>query len=400
MKIAAIETIRLDDFPNLLWAQVHTEDGLVGLGEVFYGAASAEAHIHDVVAPYLLGQNPLLVDRHSRALVGYLGFASTGAETRGNSCVDIALWDIWGQATGQPIHQLLGGASRDAIRVYNTCAGYQYVRKEKRQSTASFALDRLSDKPYEDLDGFLNRADELAHSLLEMGITAMKIWPFDFAAEASGGLTISGPELNKALEPFAKIRKAVGDRMDIMVELHSMWGLTAAKRIARALEQFEPFWFEDPIKMDSLGSLAEFARSTRFPVTGSETLAGRGAFRQLFEMNAVGYAMFDIGWVGGLTEARKIAAMAEAWHLPVVTHDCTGPVSLTVSVHLSLNATNCPVQEMVRAAYFDWYRDLVTDLPPLENGMIRAPEGPGLGTRLLPDVVKRPDAHVRRTTAG
>ncbi len=397
MKVTAIETVRLDDFPNLLWAQVHTDEGLVGLGEVFYGVAAAEAHIHDVVAPYLLGKNPLLVDRHSRNLIGYLGFGATSAETRGNSCVDIALWDIWGQATNQPIHQLLGGASRDAIRVYNTCAGYEYVRKVKRQSTESFALDSVSDKPYEDLQGFLERADELAHSLLDMGITAMKIWPFDFAAEANDGLTISGPELRQALEPFEKIRNAVGDKMDIMVELHSMWGLTAAKRIARALEEFEPFWFEDPIKMDSLGSLAEYARSTRIPVTASETLAGRGAFRQLLEMNAVGYVMFDIGWCGGLTEARKIAAMAEGWHLPVVTHDCTGPISLTASVHLSLNATNCPVQEMVRAAYFDWYRELVTELPPLENGMIRAPDGPGLGTKLQPDVVKRADATVRRS---
>jgi galactonate dehydratase len=396
MKITAIETIRVAEFPNLLWVELHTDEGPTGLGETFYGVDSAEAHIHSLAAGYLLGKDPLQIDRHSRSLVGYLGFGATGAEMRGNSAIDIALWDLYGQVTGLPIYQLLGGASRDKVRVYNTCAGYRYVRAKPVQSTANFGLPEGAPQgPYEDLDAFLNRADELAHSLLEMGITGMKIWPFDYAAEASGGLDISGPDLAKALEPFEKIRRAVGNRMDIMVELHSMWGLTAAKKIARAIEPFDPFWYEDPIKMDSLGSLAEYARSTRVPVTASETLAGRGAFRQLLELNAVGYVMLDLAWVGGISEARKIAAMAEAWHLPVAPHDCTGPVVLTASTHLVQNATNGVIQEVVRAFYHGWYRELVTDLPPLENGFIRAPDGPGLGIRLLPDLRKRPDASVR-----
>jgi len=399
MKVTAIETIRLEAFPNLLWVQVETDEGLVGLGETFFAVGPAESHIHDAVAPYLLGCDPFLIDRHAKALVGYLGYAGTGAEMRGNSAVDIALWDLWGQATGQPIHQLLGGAVRDSIRVYNTCAGYQYVRERKRVGPDSFGLPGEAPAgPYEDLDAFLNRADELAQSLLEMGITGMKIWPFDFAAQASGGLYISGPDLDKALEPFAKIRRAVGNKIDIMVELHTLWNLPTAKRIAAALEEFDPFWFEDPIKMDSLDSLAEFAASTRVPVCASETLGGRGAFRQLMELRAVGVVMFDLGWVGGLSEARKIASMAEAWHLPVAPHDCTGPVLLTASVHLSLNAANALIQEMVRAFYYGWYADLVTELPPLKNGMIQAPDGPGLGTRLLPDVPKRKDATVRRST--
>lgn len=398
MQVTAIETIRLDEFPNLLWVHVHTDEGLIGLGEIFYGTASAEAHIHSFVAPYLLGKDPLQIDRHFKGLTGYLGFSSSGAETRGNSGVDIALWDIWGQATNQPIYQLLGGASRDEIRVYNTCAGYKYVRARKDQGTDNFGLpDGAPEGPYEDLDAFLNRADELALSLLEMGITGMKIWPFDYAAEASGGMYISGPDLDKALEPFGKIRDAVGNKMDIMVELHSMWNLTAAKRIAAALEPYDPFWYEDPIKMDSLGSLAEYAASTRVPVTASETLAGRGQFRQLLELNAVGVVMLDLAWVGGLSEARKIGAMAEAWHLPVAPHDCTGPVLLTASVHLSLNATNALIQEMVRSFYYGWYQELVTALPPVENGMIRAPDGPGLGTKLQPDVLKRADCHIRRS---
>ena len=120
--------------------------------------------------------------------------------------------------------------------------------------------------------------------------------------------------------------------MDIMVELHTLWNLPTAKRIFRALEEFEPFWFEDPIKMTSADDLAELAASTRVPICASETLATRCAFRELFERNAVGVAMLDLSWVGGLSEARKIAAMAETYHLPVAPHDCTGPVVYTASV--------------------------------------------------------------------
>ena len=398
MKITAIETIRLDEFSNILWVHIHTDEGLIGLGEIFYGVAAAEAHIHSYVAELLLGQDPLRIDYHSKALTGYVGFTGSGAEVRGNSGVDIALWDIWGQATKQPIYQLLGGASRDAIRVYNTCAGYQYVRDQVRQSTDSFNLPGKNPAgPYEDLQGFLHSADEVALSLLEMGITGMKIWPFDYAAEASGGHYISPSELDKALEPFAKIRDAVGSKMDIMVEMHAFWDLPQAKKIARAVEPFEPFWFEDPIKMSNLRSLKEFKDSTRFPTTASETIGMRGEFRELLEQQACDYVMYDLSWCGGLSEARKIAAMAEAWHRPVAPHDCTGPVLLTASVHHSINATNALVQEMVRAFYYGWYQELVTELPPVENGMIRPPDGPGLGTKLQPGVLKRADCQVRRS---
>jgi L-alanine-DL-glutamate epimerase-like enolase superfamily enzyme len=399
MKITAIETIRLDELPNLLWVQVHTDNGLVGLGETFFGVGAAEAHIHEFVAPRLLGQDPLPVERHARRLVGYVGYAGSGAEMRGNAAVDIALWDLWGKATGQPIHQLLGGASREAVRVYNTCAGYRYVRGKTGQVSGNFGLPTdQPEGPYEDLDGFLNRADDVAQSLLEMGITGMKIWPFDFAAEASGGHYIANADLDQALEPFARIRDAVGDKMDVMAELHALWDLPMAKRIAEALEPFDPLWIEDPVRMDHLASVGEVAAATRVPIAVGETLGGRGQYRSLLELDAVGLVIMDLAWGGGLTEARKIAAMCDAWHVPFAAHDCTGPVVLTASVHMALHAPNVVVQEIVRAFYYGWYKELTTTLPPIENGMIHAPDGPGLGLELLPDVPQRPDARVRRST--
>jgi galactonate dehydratase len=398
MKITAIETIGLEEFPNLLWVQVHTDGGLVGLGETFFGPKAAAAYIHETAAPRLLGQDPLLIDRHSRTLLNnYLGFSGSGAEMRGLSAVDVALWDLWGQATGQPIHQLLGGLARERIRTYNTCAGYRYVRGIKGQLTQNWGLEG-NEGPFEDLDAFLNRADDLAHSLLEQGITGMKIWPFDLAAERWDGLYISPGELELALEPFRRIRQAVGDRMDIMVEFHSLWNFTAARRIFAALEEFAPFWFEDPIKMVNFDMLAELQAGTRVPITASETVATRPAFLEMMQKHAVGVVMLDLSWVGGISEARKIAAMAETFQLPVAPHDCTGPVVYTASCHLSLNATNALVQESVRAFYTGWYRELVTELPRVENGFILPMAGPGLGTRLLPDVARRPDASVQRST--
>ncbi len=384
MKITALETVRIAERPNLMWLCVHTDEGISGLGETFFGAATVEAHVHEYIAPRVLGRDPLEIDRLAADLVGYLGFRSSGAEMRGNSAFDIALWDLFGKAVNQPIAQLLGGFTRREIRTYNTCAGTEYVKKTSGQVTANYGLGTGAD--YDDLNGFLTHADELAHSLLEEGITAMKIWSFDQAAEATRGQYISGGDLRKALEPFEKIRRAVGDRIDIMVEFHSMWQLLPAMQIARALTPYQTFWHEDPIRMDSLSSLKRYAEVSPAPISASETLATRWGFRDLLETGAAGVVMLDLSWCGGLSEARKIASMAEAWHLPIAPHDCTGPVVLCASTHLSLNAPNALVQESVRAFYRTWYRDLVTALPEVRNGMITVPPGPGLGMDLHPDL--------------
>ena len=132
MKITRIDTLRLDEFPSLVHVLVHTDEGLVGLGETFFFADAVEAHVHEVVAGYLLGEDPGRIEAHARALRGYVGTAGSGAEMRAASAIDIALWDLCGQAAGQPLHDVLGGACRDSIRTYNTCAGYRYVRERAR----------------------------------------------------------------------------------------------------------------------------------------------------------------------------------------------------------------------------------------------------------------------------
>jgi galactonate dehydratase len=401
MKITRVETIETPTYPNLLWLQLHTDDGLVGLGETFFGPAAAAGYIHQIAAPYLLGQDPREIERHYHALTsGSMAFRAMGAEARGVSAIDVALWDLFGQSVGLPIYRCLGGPVRERIRIYNTCAGYGYnIYKAARPGGRYSAAWGLGEHqgPYEDLVKWQQegRAGELAQELLDMGITAMKIWPFDQFADATNGEHITPAQLEQAIAPFRHIREAVGMQMEIAVELHSRWNLPAAIRIAAALEEIQPLWYEDPIRMDNPDALAQFARSTRVPTTASETLTSRASFRAMLERGAIGVVMLDTGWVGGLSEARRIAALAETYHRPVAPHDCTGPVTYTAGTHLCLATPNAMIQEGVRAYYHGWYQDVVTELPDIEHGYVAAPAGAGLGTRLLPDFVTRPDVTVR-----
>ena len=394
MKITRVETIRLDEFTNLLWVRIHTDTGVLGLGETFFGARAAEAYIHETAAPTLIGRDPMEIERLHRDLTPYIGFIGTGAETRGRSAIDLALWDLWGRGAGQPVYQLLGGLTHDKMRIYNTCAGYRYVRSRPNWGLDDWGTGGNAEGPYEDLDAFLTNAGALAESLLSQGITGMKIWPFDFAAKESGGYYISDGDLKKALQPFRQIRDAVGGAMDIMVELHSLWRLPAAIKIAEALEEFDPFWIEDPVRMDSIQAVAKFSATTNVPVCASETLGARHEHHRILEADAAGIIMLDLTWCGGITEAKKIAALAETYHRPIAPHDCSGPVALMACIHLCLNVPNALIQETVRAFYTGWYKELVTTLPNIRDGHVYPPEGPGLGTDILPEVFERSDIRV------
>ena len=396
--VSSLRTVRIAEHPNLIWLEVETDDGLTGLGESFRGTEAVEGVIHEQVAPYLLGRDASQIEAVSRQLTRpYLGFHSASAELRAASAVDVALWDLAGQRQNVPIYQALGGNVRDSIRAYNTCAGYAYNSKGGRRDIG--AGDAAAG-PYDDQIAFMRDAGALAESLLSEGFAAMKIWPFDIYAAATGGHMISLTDLKTGLEPFRKARKAVGDRIEIMCEMHSLWTGHAATRICRALEEFDVFWAEDPIgKMSDARALADLRRQTRTPICGSETLGGAVAFRDLLQADALDVVMLDLAWCGGLTEGRKIAALAEVYARPLAPHDCTGPVTLMAGLHLALHAPTAIFQEVVRATLSTWYRELVTELPVLRDGMVLAPQGRGLCTRLDPGVRTRADASIKESRA-
>lgn len=391
-RIQFLRTLRIGERPNLVWVEIGTDDGLIGLGESFRGAETVEAALHEQIAPVLIGRDARHIEGLSRQLMSpYVGFHSSGAEVRAASAVDIALWDLAGQRAGVPTYVAMGGGARDSISVYNTCAGYAYnTASAKRRDIGA---DDEAIGPYDDQVAFMRDAGALARSLVEEGYAAMKIWPFDVHAAATQGQRISAIDLDKGLEPFARIREAVGRRIDVMCELHSLWSAGAALRICQALEPYDIFWAEDPIgKMDDVHALADLRRRTRVPICARETLGGAVSFRNILMADATDVVMLDLAWCGGLTEGRKIAALAEAWARPLAPHDCTGPVTLIAGVHLAMHAPTAIFQEVVRATLSTWYRDLVTGLPVVTAGVIAAPTAPGLGTTLQPSLRTRDDA--------
>ena len=396
MRIKALETVHLAEFSNILFVRVLTDAGLEGLGETYYTPQTTTAFVHEVLAPLMLGRDPRDIEGHWRRLYDATHvYGNRGGEMRAVSALDVALWDIFAQSAGMPLYRALGGASRERVRVYNTCAGSLYARAVP--GTVAVGSNVRGEGRYEDYHAFMNHAGDLARELLDEGVTAMKIWPFDAYAAASGGTYISYADIDEGLEPFKKIRDAVGTDIEIMVEGHGHWKLPAAVRLAEALEPYKPMWLEDLMKPDNAETLAQLRRSTSIPVCGSELALTRYHARDLLRAQAVDIVMTDVTWTGGLSESRKIAAMADAENLPFAAHDCTGPVTLMASIHLSLHCPNALIQESVRAYYRGFYAELTDRLPRIEGGYAYAPQDPGLGMALKPEVFERPDATVRRS---
>src|SRR5579862_6041194 len=307
MRITAVETIHLRRGITVhwgpiqwLWVRIHTDSGLIGLGETYPHPEAEKAIVKRCLAPVLLGRDPSQIDRLWADMfqtVAYSGWA--GAEMRAISALDVALWDLAGKAANQPVYQLLGGASRDSIRTYNTC--------------------------YDHVD-FLTEPVKLAGELAKSGIHAMKIWPFDPIAKETGGNYITPDQMRRGIDPLRLIREAFGDSMEVAMEFHAYWNLPCAIRIAQALEPYAPMWLEEMLPQDNPASYHELAGATRLPLCVSERLMTRWGFRELFENQAARIVMPDICWCGGISEAHKIATAAEMHYLPVAPHNCGGPV--------------------------------------------------------------------------
>ncbi len=375
MKITAVETIQLPAHPRHLWVLVHTDEGLTGIGEATDKVELTKVAVHRFCAEIILGQNPLENEKlwammyDSANYTGYMG-----AEMRAMGAVDMALWDIKGKAAQMPVYDLLGGKTQESLRIYNTCISYGKVR---------------------DREWFMEDAGELAKDLLKNGIKAMKIWPMDGLSTRYNGQYISRADIRRGLSPFQKIRDAVGDKMEIAFEGHSRWNLPMAVRIAEELEPYDPMWFEDPIPVDNITCFANLRKKTKLPILASERLATKYQFRELFEKDACDIAMFDVSYCGGITECKKIAAMAEAYHLPVTTHNCGSPVMTMVVAHLMISCPNTNGIETVRALYqtFD-----ITDVGvDIRDGHLFLSNRPGLGIALRDDVLKAKDT-IRQVT--
>ncbi len=395
--ISAIETVRSSLQPNVLHVLVHDDQGRVGLGETFYGATSVESYIHETAASVLSGLRRLTPQLVAASLASYVGYSGSGAEVRGNSAIDIALWDLLAKRAGLPLRDLLGGPFVPTIEVYNTCAGNQYVNAQSRQTSSNWGLDRPGEVGrYEDLWRFLNEPGALARDLVAEGYRGMKVWPFDLAAEESLGA--HNADLRFGLGVLDDIRSSVGNEIELYLELHSLWQPAGARRLLRELERFDLAWVEDPLRADHVEAMAALKAESGLTIAVGESVgAGINSYKPLLDARAIDVAIIDIGWSGGITAALKTAALAEQYGVNVAPHDCTGPVSLGVATHFVTAVRNGHVQEVARAFYHGWYREMATGVPVVDRGVIAPADAPGHGVRLTDEFLARPGTVRRRT---
>ncbi|MEZ5940809.1 MAG: mandelate racemase/muconate lactonizing enzyme family protein [Planctomycetaceae bacterium] len=404
-RITAIETsVPNSIMPNLILVRIHTDDGLIGCGETYYTPHAIEALIHDWMAERLLGAEATDIEAHWRFLYERCtAFGTPGAEMRALSAIDVALWDILGQACGQPVWKLLGGAVQSKVRIYNTCGGPGYGAIKQADAAAPKHPgwpgygDEGQPGPLQDNWSSIHAAGDLAEELVAEGIAGMKVWPFDRYAHRDGGLYMSAADVEAGMRPLREIRERVGNQIEIMIEGHAFFTLPAALRLAEALKEIRPLWLEDVLRVENAQTLADFRRQSGMPIAATEMLLGRPAYLTLLQAGAADYVMVDPTWAGGISETRRIIELAQTFNVPATMHDCTGPITLYSGLHCAVASQNVVFQETVRAHIRTFYERLIDRQPSIENGRLNAPTDPGLGTAFLPSLFEPGQNRFRRS---
>ena len=391
-RIEFVETLRHPDFPHLTHVLLHSDDGRAGLGETFHHAAAVEAYVHTELAPRVAG-TPVgniaeLWQRIGAFADGQRPHSGAiSVDSSATSALDLAAWDLRARTLDLPLHDALGGAVRDAIRVYVTAVDPDHLpprgsEPHERGGHDDWGLGGTRDSSHRDWTKSLEAPAELARELVDEGFTALKLFPFVRLAEATQGRSINPAQLAENLEPFRAVREAVGDRLDVAVDLASMWTLAPAMQIARSLSQFELMWLEDPLRISALDAIGRLSETLTMPLAGYDYRCGLPSYIDLIERGRIALVRMDLGWVGGVTEAVRIAAYAEARGLGVILHDCAGPVSWASAIHTALHLPNAVIQECVRSYARDLYPQIVDGLPILADGTARPAPGSGHGLDL------------------
>jgi galactonate dehydratase len=368
LKITKIEAVRFrSDLhlvpgiePNWTWVRLHTDKGIVGLGESYPGYDAHRGALKEL-APLILGKDATNIERLWQDLFYHISYQPWGgADTRMLTAINIAQWDILGKAAGLPVYKLLGGKAQEKLLVYNTMNGWPI--SGMREHT---------------------EPEKLTEFLLARGIKGIKIYPYDRgpvnAYAKHGGTFITRQELRESLDPIERIRKTAGDGIEIALDLSSKWNLPCSLQIAHSLEPYGIMWIEDAMLPDDLVAYASLAKETSIPICNSERLATRFRFREMFELRAVDVVMYDVTWCGGISEAKKISDMADTYKIPTAPHTGGGPILWYSSIHTATSLTNFYIMESVYHLYNDLYPHFLKNVPVPVNGYVTAPELPGLG---------------------
>lgn len=370
MKITDVKVICAN---RSVFCRVFTDEGICGLGESgAWGFLEASASAIRTFAEYLVGKNPLDIEHHWQYMYRFSHFR--GAAVMGAiSAIDIALWDIAGKAYGVPVYRLLGGLCRDRVRVYNHTAGRteaELVENARRGVEEGYtALGHLN--PY---------LDEPRSQPCATGNSAM---------------------LRSAERRIRLIREAVGDEVDLCLELHRRLEPGLAVQLAARLEPYDPMFLEDPVRPDNFDAMAEVARKSRIPIATGERIHTVHEFEMLLERQACSYVRVSLGVCGGFTGARKIAAVAEAHHKSLVPHNPLSPVMTNAVLQFCAATDNvaiCEYPDPYAASTADHLTgsgvklrqcDMVDHIPTLDKGYLPVPREPGIGIELIPDVEER-----------
>ena len=376
MKVTGVKTTVVEnEAPYIggkyfLFLEVETDEGITGLGEKVTGSSfnnsgwqaftSQIQLIHETCEAFLIGQDPFNIEKiWSDAYGSRHDYRHPSLHyTSVLAAIDMACWDIAGKAANQPIYNLLGGKFHEKLRAY------------------AYMPSGWQDSP--------QRAGEIARQLLEEGNSACKLDPF--TPLHPGPRDISLPEIRKAANIFEAIRKEVGDDLEVGIGTHGQLTTYSAIRVANILEEYNPFWFEEPVPPENYDEMARVAAHTSIPIASGERLATKYEFAQLIERGAASIIQIDVGQAGGILEAKKVAAIAEAHYALIAPHMYCGPIAAAAAIQIDTCSPNFLIQEANQGPL---HKTIFKEPLAFEKGFITPPKGPGLGVELDMDVMKK-----------
>ncbi len=349
IKITRLETILVK--PRWLWLKVHTNAGVIGLGEpVVEGRALTVQTAIKEIEPYLIGKDPRAVTHHWQAIYRHAFYRGGPVLTSALSGIDHALWDIKGKLLGVPVYELLGGPTRNKIRVYAHARTPEAMKEKKAQGFTAFKTGPAKNRPFRIVDN-------------------MKM-------------------VEHVAEQFATLRAAVGKDCDIGIDFHGSVPPQTAKLLIKVLEPFQPMFIEEPVNCQYVDLMAEIARGTHLPIATGERIFTKWGFREILEKRAATIVQPDLCHAGGITEGKIIANMAESYYAAFAPHNPLGPISLAAGLHVAAAVPNFLCQEQVTLG-----EGYIKNPFKVKDGYVDLPTGPGLGIELDEVAMKAKDMY-------
>ncbi len=369
MKISRVTPLVLGTaWRNLTFLKVETDDGLVGVGEAraLNKDEALLGYLNEAVPRYVLGADPFEIERLvQRMFRGDFGRAGEIAMT-GIALVEIACWDLVGKALNQPVYRLLGGAVRERIPAYAN--GWYTVERSPQEFR------------------------EAACRAVAKGYRALKFDPF-----GAGFYELDRAEKRRSIELVEAVRDAVGPEIDLLIEMHGRFNPATAIEIIQALAPMRPGWFEEPVPPENLPALKKVAEAVAplgIPIATGERIHTLYEYRELFELGAADVIQPDITHLGGLLNAKKLAAWADAYYVLTAPHNVGGPVSTAAALHLAACTPNFKIQEHFNDFCEPYVKQAAPGVPEVVDGCFSLPSGPGLGVTLDEAVLRE---HPRQT---